>query len=25
VRIEESRPLSKLKNWVVVGEAVVKA
>ncbi|MBV8963413.1 MAG: 30S ribosomal protein S17 [Hyphomicrobiales bacterium] len=25
VRIEESRPLSKLKNWVVVGEAEVKA
>ncbi len=25
VRIVESRPLSKLKNWVVVGEAVVKA
>ena len=25
VRIEESRPLSKLKNWVVVGEAVAKA
>ncbi len=24
VRIVESRPLSKLKNWVVVGEAVVK-
>jgi small subunit ribosomal protein S17 len=25
VRIEESRPLSKLKNWVVVGEAAAKA
>ncbi|MBV8447056.1 MAG: 30S ribosomal protein S17 [Hyphomicrobiales bacterium] len=25
VRIEESRPLSKLKNWVVVGAAEVKA
>ena len=24
VRIEESRPLSKLKNWVVVGEASAK-
>jgi small subunit ribosomal protein S17 len=24
VRIEESRPLSKLKNWVVVGEAAAK-
>jgi small subunit ribosomal protein S17 len=24
VRIEESRPLSKLKNWVVVGEALAK-
>jgi small subunit ribosomal protein S17 len=25
VRIEESRPLSKLKNWVVVGDASAKA
>jgi small subunit ribosomal protein S17 len=25
VRIEESRPLSKLKNWVVVEEAAAKA
>jgi small subunit ribosomal protein S17 len=24
VRIEESRPLSKLKNWVVVGETAAK-
>ena len=24
VRIEESRPLSKLKNWVVVAEAAAK-
>ncbi|MFI5013640.1 MAG: 30S ribosomal protein S17 [Hyphomicrobiales bacterium] len=25
VRIEESRPLSKLKNWVVVGETAAKS